>query len=221
MEPYVIRQGDTLSGLAYRFGFDARTVWDHAKNADLRKRRGDPNILWPTDVLYIPTKRPQFKTVITGAVNTYVCQAPPTMTLRIKFLGAKFASQPCTVAELDQPTGLATDSAGVLAFAVPVTLEVATITVTALAFTCTCRIGHLDPIDTLSGISQRLQNLGLIHDSLPPSAASLGIVRGALRTFDASGAAGQDDTASPYQGLSDEGVLDQATSKRLLGAHGC
>jgi hypothetical protein len=50
VQPYVIRQGDYLALLAYKFGFDADAVWNDPKNADLRKIRSDPNMLWPTDV---------------------------------------------------------------------------------------------------------------------------------------------------------------------------
>ncbi len=56
MEPYVIRQGDTLATLAYRFGFDADVVWNDPKNDDLRKLQSAPNILKPTDILYIPER---------------------------------------------------------------------------------------------------------------------------------------------------------------------
>ena len=53
MQPYVIRQGDYLALLAYKFDFDADTVWGDPANSDLRKLRPNPNLLWPTDVLYI------------------------------------------------------------------------------------------------------------------------------------------------------------------------
>ena len=54
MQPYVIRQGDFLAKLAHRFGFDADTVWNDAANTKLGDARTDPNILAPTDILYIP-----------------------------------------------------------------------------------------------------------------------------------------------------------------------
>ena len=51
---YVIRQGDYLAKLAHRFGFDAGTVWGDPRNSELRSLRGDPNVLHPGDVLWIP-----------------------------------------------------------------------------------------------------------------------------------------------------------------------
>ena len=47
-------------------------------------------------------------------------------------------------------------------FQAPVTLSVATLTFTDSNETWTLRIGSLDPINTLSGIFQRLQHLGYI-----------------------------------------------------------
>jgi hypothetical protein len=37
LQPYVIKQGDHLALLAYKFGFDADTVWNDPKNAQLRQ----------------------------------------------------------------------------------------------------------------------------------------------------------------------------------------
>ena len=110
MEPYVIRQGDTLATLAYRFGFDADVVWNDPKNDDLRKLRSDPNILKPTDILYIPERAsaPSF-TLVTGTMNSFVSYEP-TVPIHVHFVDRRLASQPLTVGELEDLTGLSTDS---------------------------------------------------------------------------------------------------------------
>ena len=130
---------------------------------------------------------------------------------------------------------------------------------TASGTTCPINVGHLDPIDTLSGIFHRLRHLGFVDIS---DSVDLDIIRMALRDFkraqtgDSSdspdsttgyppapsdpaspanssqpsddgsppaSASPSDPGASPAQdnaGLSDDGTLDDATSKQLLAAHG-
>lgn len=126
MEPYVIRQGDTLATLAYRFGFDADVVWNDPKNDDLRKLRSDSNILKPTDILYIPerARAPTF-TLVTGAMNSFVSYVP-TVPIHVHFVDRRLASQPFTVDELEDLTGLSTDGSGWAKFDAPVTLRTAT-----------------------------------------------------------------------------------------------
>ncbi len=271
MEPYVIRQGDFLESLAYQFGFDADTVWNDPKNADLRQLRTNPNILYPTDVLYIPSQSgpPQMTTLATGSTNSFVANSP-SVPITISFSDTAFASQSYSIQELPDLTGLATDASGTATFSAPVTLSTATISFADSGTTFAIDIGTLDPIDTLSGISQRLQHLGFIDDAnVDPT--NLDTLRAALRaltatqpgadllpiepppvsipppsdsepsnssppsndpqedpasTSDASpptdGSAAPSYAPAPQDnaGLTDDGTLDDATSARLLAAHG-
>lgn len=230
MEPYVIRQGDTLARLAYRFGFDAEVVWNDAKNHDLRKDRSDPNILLPTDVLYIPeTREPSSTALVTGATNSFV-SSEPTIPVHIHFVDARLASQPFIVAEIEDLTGQSTDSSGWVKFDAPLTLRTATITFPEVPLTCSVRLGNLDPIKTLSGAYQRLRNLGYIDERY--DTCCMDIVRSALAALKQDEAAPSsavaegrgDDTATPpdaNNGMNDDGTMDDETSKLLLAAHGC
>jgi hypothetical protein len=186
MRPYVIKQGDYLAKLAYTLGFDANTVWNDPKNADLRTLRPDPNILWPTDVLYIPDPVDAAPmTLSSGTTNTFVTD-PPTIPMNLRFLEPECASQACTVQELPLLTGLTTDSNGSVSFSVPITSETLTVAFTDSGKTFTIALGALDPIDTLSGVFQRLQNLGYIDvdaDFFPPN---IDLIRMALRSFKAA-----------------------------------
>jgi hypothetical protein len=55
--PYVVRQGDHLAKVAVRMGFDADRVWNSDKNASLRERRPDRNMLCAGDILYVLRRR--------------------------------------------------------------------------------------------------------------------------------------------------------------------
>ena len=256
MQPYVICQGDYVLKLAEQFDFDADTVWNDPSNADLQTRRQDPNVLLAGDVLYIPdqlNKKPTFHDLTAGATNTFVASDPATVSIAVKFTvtgatteagASAYASKAYTITELDALTGLTTNGDGLATFDAPVTLETATLVFTESGESWTLAIGGIDPIGTLSGMFQRLQNLGYIDRQVAFSArdgaAMLDVVRAGLRALGAdqggdaptsspasapspdsspsSGAA----TATPADdaGLSDNGVLSDEMTSMLRQAYG-
>jgi hypothetical protein len=190
LQPYVIRQGDYLAKLAYKFGFDADKVWNDPANAQLRQRgqlSQDPNMLYPTDMLYIPYPivPPVMQSLTTGTTNTFTSD-PPTVPVTIQFSDSVLASQAYTVQELEELSGLTTDANGTATFSVPVTLEAVTISFTDSGELFSYNLGCLDPIDKLSGIYQRLQNLGFIDVDIDFDGSNLELIRTALRAFSAT-----------------------------------
>jgi hypothetical protein len=116
--------------------------------------------------------------------------------------GTPYASKAFTIQELDQLTGLTTDANGVATFDVPVTLPTATLVFTDSGESCACSIGGMDPIDTLSGIFKRLQNLGYIganapFDSVNPT-NNLSILRAGIQSLKA-GQSSCADASPPEQ----------------------
>jgi hypothetical protein len=205
MQPYVIKQGDYLAKLAYQFGFDADSVWDDPSNADLRQLRPNPNILLPTDILYIPdpvATSPEAQSLVPGSTNAFVTD-PPTVPVTLRFLDAACASQACTVVELPQLTGLTTDANGSVTIDLPVQTETFTVEFTVAGSTYACRVGHVDPIGTLSGIFIRLQNLGYIATDTPYLPVNLDLIRGALRRFRADQGVAPPADSSPTSGNAD------------------
>jgi hypothetical protein len=191
MQPYVIRDGDYLAQLASKFGFDADTVWNDPSNADLQKLRPNPNILFAGDVLQIPdppSQAPAGTSLTPGSSNSFVSDAP-TVSLSVTLAAqdaSAYASRAYTIQELDQLTGLQTDGSGVLTFQAPVTLGVATVVFTDTGESWALSIGQLDPINTLSGIFQRLQNLGFVAPPLQFDPTNLDLLRTGLRSLKAS-----------------------------------
>src|SRR5262249_32049510 len=55
---HTVKQGEHLTRIAKAYGFsDYRTVWDHAENAEVKRKRGNPNVIFPGDRLFIPDKQ--------------------------------------------------------------------------------------------------------------------------------------------------------------------
>ena len=55
---YTVQQGDTLFRIAKAHGFSRSScVYDHASNAEFRKLRPNPNIIYPGDVINVLVER--------------------------------------------------------------------------------------------------------------------------------------------------------------------
>jgi hypothetical protein len=236
VEPYVIRQGDTLAKVAHKLGFDAMTVWNDDANKDLRTLRPDPDILFPTDVLYVPeSKSPVMHALKTGQINSFT-STEPTFPIKIRFVDPPMANRSFIVAELPELTGLTTHADGSLSIDVPVTLGMLTLQFDGAKKPLVFNVGHTDPLTTVSGVFQRLQNLGHIDSDLLPDAVSVDVVRRGLLEFKAAqgrgtaspaahvtsgaGAAAGDDATADASGLSNDGSLDDDTAQLLLSVYG-
>jgi N-acetylmuramoyl-L-alanine amidase len=57
MPNHNVVQGDCVLSIAEQYGFFWETVWNHPSNAELKKKREDPAILYPGDVVFVPEKR--------------------------------------------------------------------------------------------------------------------------------------------------------------------
>src|SRR5688572_3157893 len=77
MPKHVVQQGECLSTIAKRYGFpDYRTVYEHPDNAELRRKRPNPNLLFPGDVVAIPEPKVRTAAVATGQVHRFQVTLP-------------------------------------------------------------------------------------------------------------------------------------------------
>lgn len=158
--PYVVRQGDHLRRLAARRGFDADAVWGNSANAEIRARRPSMNMLCPGDILYLPAAKRTWLPVTLGSTNKFVANVSSMkIATVIRYADRPLANAQYRVRELDGLGTLTTDGDGLARFDAPATLERATMDFESQGLSVVLRVGHLDPVDTPSGISQRLSNL--------------------------------------------------------------
>jgi hypothetical protein len=159
---HVVRQGEYLEQLAFNLGFDAKLVWDHEKNADLKKLRKDQhNILFPGDVLYIPAlDAPPPAPVQGGTENAYSADIPKrTIQLQLHDDCGPLPNEPHRIEGLGDPIEGTCDDQGKLSFDVPLTTrEVLLVLPNRGAFSL-C-VGDLDPSAEITGIQMRLAALG-------------------------------------------------------------
>jgi hypothetical protein len=163
--PYVVQQGDHLEKLAFRFGSDPDTVWNNAKNKDLKARRKNRDTLCAGDVLFVPGEPPPALDLQVGTTNSFeasVPKVPVKLTLGSKkgpLAGKAFVVDGAGGAKPIEGT---TSASGEIAFEVPVSIREVTVRVPELALLLPVHVGGLDPIEERSGIVQRLSNLGYL-----------------------------------------------------------
>jgi hypothetical protein len=211
--PYVVRKGDYLLKIALQMGFDAETIWQDPKNAGLRKSRPSMNVLCVGDVLYVPkTPARQWMPVKVGSANPYVAKVP-TVKIAVKFAyeGKPLASEECTLRELPELGTLTTTSDGTLRFEAPVNLQVVTARFSGPGIIQPLCIGHLDPVNELTGVHQRLNNLAFVLDD-PSDVGTVDeqSIREPLSAFESA------------EGLADAtGDLNDDVRAKLKTVHGC
>jgi len=208
-----VRQGDCLTKIAARHGFsNYRVIYDHPSNSEFKRRRPDPDVIYPGDVVVIPDKAPKLAQVPAGALHHFRVRPRAKRVLRIAFRTSgdePLASVDYTLAFGGTEIEGVTDRNGVLEQEVPYDLDRAAVLIGGDQHELV--VGALNPIDDtpddgISGARARLANLG--YDT-PPTGDALDEPMAAVL------AAFQRD-----HGLEATGKLDGATRGKLRSAHG-
>jgi hypothetical protein len=161
VQTYVVKPDEHVAAIAARFGFRSfTTIWQHPKNAALRKLREDPHVLEPGDRLCIPNHSKSVATRQSGAWYQFKLKAEP-IKLRLKLLslmGEPIAGAACTLVVDGKSEKLTSDEGGLVEMVIPYAAQKATLTTENAEYELS--VGGLDPIDTPSGLHARLRNLG-------------------------------------------------------------
>lgn len=88
MPEYKVKQGDCASSIAQKSGLFWETVWNHSKNAKLRNKRSDPNVLCPGDLIFIPDKEEKLESCATEQRHRFQRKGVPAK-LRLRILQDK------------------------------------------------------------------------------------------------------------------------------------
>lgn len=163
MSNYTVQQGDYVSKIAAALGFsDFKTIWDHPGNQELKANRETPNVLAPGDVLFVPEKEVRAETRSVDATHQFVLSGKPLkLRIVVKDMADKpVAGKPCELKVTGSPdvSPLSTDGKGMVEREIKPDASAGKLSVTDLNLEL--RIGHLDPIQTITGQKGRLNNLG-------------------------------------------------------------
>jgi len=212
MPIHVVHQGECFSKIAARYGFgDYRVLYDHPDNAELKKKRANPNVLEPGDRIVIPDKDVKVEEgLATGKFHRFRLRRPKK-ELRLKLEGhdGKALAGASYVLEVggEKHEGK-TDGDGKLEQKVPVSETTGKLTIAGRVIHL--RLGHLNPLDAadggITGAQGRLVNLG--YNPGPADGVLGRRTRTALALF-------QHD-----EKLEVTGKLDDATKQKLEEKHG-
>ena len=167
MPYHLVAQGEYLSKIAKEYGFsDYKTIWNHPENAEYRKKRKNPNILYPGDRLFVPVKEGKELPAATEQRHRFEVDRPP---LKLRLVLKDFAYQPlantkCVLQVDGKQFELMSDAKGLVEHTISSAAEQARLQLddsdSPIDLNVPIKIGHLDPVDTVSGQKARLNNLG-------------------------------------------------------------
>jgi hypothetical protein len=219
-EQYVVKAGDYMTLIAYRYGTTVAAILDDPSNAALKAARPNPEILAPLDLVTMPTPTPNLRTLTTGTTNTFT-SSPPTVKLNVILNaddGTPIAGKAVTT---DVPVvgdgPLATDGNGLLTLEVTVLVDTVQVTVTETGASFSLRVGNLDPHSVDSGILSRLRHMGHVGNDGPfalrrPDLSDLDV--------DALSAASAITSFQLAQGKDATGTIDDPLRGDIRDAHG-
>ena len=163
---HTVLEGEHLAGIAAQHGFhDLGTILDHPENDELKKSRPNPNILVAGDRVFIPD--PEEKEEVAATQKRTIFQlAGLGLELHAKIVDQGFAafSGDVTLKALGTTTPMKPNGDVFESFLDPTakhaTLQFPVSDTERKRPPITLEPGRLDPLDTLSGLQQRLNNLG-------------------------------------------------------------
>jgi len=205
---HVVRQGECLSKIAAEKGFpDYTKIWDHPENAELKEKRKNPNILYPGDRVFIPDMETKEESASTEQRHRFRYSGSP-LKLRMVLKDAEdepIANTECVLQVGLERYELMTDGNGQVEQEIPRNATQGKLTIQGMEIVL--KIGHLDPIEELTGWQARLNNLGYY-------AGDLGTVdedqlRSAIEEFQCD------------YGLQVDGDCGINTQKKLKEIYGC
>lgn len=201
------RRGDCFINICKQEGFDWETVWDHPENRRLRQERKKLNILKKGDRVYIPDLELKEFSAQTEQRHTFVVRnRSVNFTLTLLNLGEPRANEKyiLKIGGLAHCSGQ-TDETGTLTATIPPKARYGLLLLGEEREEIKINFGYVDPIDEISGVQTRLQNLGFyegaINDELDPETVA------AVAEFQRS------------VELSGEGELNDETRRKLVEAH--
>lgn len=219
MTAHVVQQGDYLSKIATQYGISNwKLIWDHPDNLQLRNRRKNPGVLYPGDVLVIPDVDTKHVGRPTDQRHRFAVKRSELKLILVleRPYDTPLAHVECDHAVEGDSRPDTTDATGRLERQIPSAAQSAQVTLrnsqTALDnVPIPLRIGHLDPVDTTSGQSGRLNNLAYLAGPLQGCTAEEN-----ARLFDSAVQEFQCD-----HGLAVDGICGPVTRRKLEEVYGC
>jgi hypothetical protein len=158
---YIVKQGDCISSIAFKYGFFPDTIWNDSKNSKLKQDRKDPNVLKPGDELYIRDKEEKEESCASEERHSFKKKGVPEIfNIQFKINDEPRANE-AYVLDIDGELSEGqTDENGIAEIWIPPNAKKGKISFRDREDEYELDLGDLDPITEISGVQQRLQNMG-------------------------------------------------------------
>ena len=154
MPTLTVELGDSIPSIAKKNGFFWETVWNHPKNGGLKAKRKDPNILFPGDEVFVPDLVIKQESRGTNAKHKFKLKGEQVrFKLQLMMMGEPRKNEPYTLMIDGKPYQGTTDGEGKIDQAVPADAQGGTLILKAGKEQYPVNVGHLNPVDEISGVS--------------------------------------------------------------------
>ncbi|MBB1401968.1 peptidoglycan-binding protein [Pseudoalteromonas sp. SG45-1] len=169
-QQHTVAQGETLLRIAKQYGYQtSKALYNHPSNAEFKALRPDPNLIYPGDKITIPPKKEKFIPLRTNSINSFVVQNEKEY-FRLQIIhedGDDITGKRIVITIGSQTIDTVLPSNGLIEVELnendSLTGQVDLYLKedqSSPSESFTAQVGHLDPIDTLSGVQARCNLLG-------------------------------------------------------------
>lgn len=199
MSEHEVQQGECMSSIAFQYKFHWETIWNHPQNFALKTKRKNPDALFPGDIVYIPEKGPKEVDGATDRRHRFQLKGfPVTLKLRLLRNDEPRANEKYVIAIAGQLLSGQTDADGRIEQKIPPDAQEGKLILRDGKEVYPLVLGHIDPIDEVSGIQGRLRNLGFYNGEADGDSGP--VTEEAIRGF-------QRKHGLPETGQADEGTI--------------
>lgn len=211
-----IRPGECFASVCKLYGFEETdTLYNHPRNAELKRLRPNPYVLNPGDRVFVPENELREVDAPTEQCHVFRLKASPVY---LRLVVQDLEGEPCCLKPFELRVGAetrsgCTDSTGFIKERINARAEDAELTVWFDAanagrfYKWNLKVGHLDPVEEITGVQARLNNLGYF----------CGAADGAVGEKTAAGIR----AFQREHDLPETGEIDAALRAKLLELHQC
>jgi len=161
MPKITVSQGDSIPSLAKDNGFFPDTIWNHGANAALRAKRKSMNQLFPGDEVFIPELNKRIESRPTDNLHKFKRKGTPAkLNMQVMLLGEPRKNEPYVLQIDGKVINGTLDGEGKLEQYISPDAKGGVLLLNGGKESIPVQVGYLNPVATLSGVQQRLNNLG-------------------------------------------------------------
>ena len=208
-QTHTVKQGECIESIAFEHGFFWETIWNHPGNRELREQRERPNVLRPGDAVHIPDRREKWVDCASEKRHVFRLRGVPSLLSIVVRIDDEVKADVPYVLDVDgRRFEGRTDGAGRLSHPISPKARRATLLVGEgeMREELELGLGEIDPVEDISGVQARLNNLGFHCGEEDGELDAL--LEQAIADFQAR------------HDLEPTGELDDATRATLLEEHG-